>query len=144
MRMDKLTQKSQEALEQSQRISMEYNSSQVEPEHLLSALITQENGLVPAILGRMEVDLGLMKDRLETELRNMPKVYGAAGVQEGQVYISPKLNVILTHALRESERLKDDYVSVEHLLLAISEDEIMRTKVDYTIIGGKVVYSSGR
>jgi ATP-dependent Clp protease ATP-binding subunit ClpB len=116
MRLDKLTIKSQEALQGADSIAEKMEHQQVEPEHLLLALLEQREGIVIPILKKIGVDPALIKERLEMELGKAPKVYGAP-----ERFISPRLKVVFDSALREAERLKDEFISTEHLLLAISD-----------------------
>ncbi|HIE03819.1 MAG TPA: ATP-dependent chaperone ClpB [Candidatus Latescibacteria bacterium] len=116
IRWDKLTEKSQEVLQEAQSLAQDRSHSQIEPEHLLYALLAQEDGLTGAILGKLGVPPDGVIERMKAELDKLPRVYGG-----GQVYVSPKLNEVIQRAFSEAGRLKDEYVSVEHLLLALSD-----------------------
>ncbi|RKY65972.1 MAG: ATP-dependent chaperone ClpB [Candidatus Latescibacterota bacterium] len=116
MRWDKLTEKSQEVLQEAQALAQDRSHNQIEPEHLLYALLAQEDGLARAILSKLGVPHDGIIERTKAELDKLPKVYGG-----GQVYVSPKLNEVIQRAFSEAGRLKDEYVSVEHLLLALSD-----------------------
>ncbi|MHB9027230.1 MAG: Clp protease N-terminal domain-containing protein, partial [Candidatus Latescibacterota bacterium] len=118
MNMNKFTLKSQEALESAHNLAQEFRHSQVEPEHLLLALITQEEGIARSILSKLEASPDAVERRLREVLTAMPKVSGQA-----QVYLSPALSAALQAAQREADRLKDEYVTVEHLLLAVSQEK---------------------
>ena len=120
MRLDKLTEKSQEVIQEAQRIAQERSHSQMDAEHLLMALLEQEEGLARNLLSKVGVEVGALRSRLAQELDRMPKVYGG-GTSSGQLYVSPQLNRVLETAWSEAQRLKDEYVSVEHLLLALAE-----------------------
>ena len=117
MRFDKFTLKAQEAVQASQEIAGKYNHQAVEPDHLLIALLDQEGGIVPSILQKLGVDPGTVYQQVEAEIEKMPKQYGATA----QGYISPNLKKVFDNAWNEAQRLKDEYLSSEHLLLSISE-----------------------
>src|SRR3954452_15296766 len=115
---NQLTQKTQEALHVAQTKALRYGHTEVEPEHLLLALLDQSDGLAPRLLERAEIDTGAMRHELERHLESRPSVSGP-GAAPGQIYVSRALNQVLDSALAESKRLKDEYVSVEHILLAL-------------------------
>src|SRR4051812_26336143 len=117
---NKLTQKTQEALHDAQTKALRYGHTEVDVEHLLLALLDQPEGLVPRLLQRAEVDVGSLRAGLESHLEGRPSVSGP-GAEPGQVYVSRTLNRILDDAQSEADRLKDEYVSVEHVLLAMTE-----------------------
>jgi ATP-dependent Clp protease ATP-binding subunit ClpB len=118
MRLDKLTIKSQEALQQAQGLAEKRNHQAIDVEHLLFALMGQKEGVVLAILQKLGVPLGMVTERLEKALDRMPQITGAAG----QTYITPRLKKVIESAESEAEALKDEYVSTEHLLLAMVQD----------------------
>jgi ATP-dependent Clp protease ATP-binding subunit ClpB len=115
---NRLTQKSQEALHDAQTKALRYGHTEVEPEHLLLALLDQPEGLIPRLLLRAEVDSTALHAALEKAIEARPRVSGA-GAGAGQVYVSRALSQILDQAEQEAKRLKDEYVSVEHMLLAM-------------------------
>ncbi|MBE0432006.1 AAA family ATPase [candidate division WOR-3 bacterium] len=119
MRFDKFTQKAQEALAAAQEILDEYNHQELDMEHVFLALLRQEDGLVPKILQRLDVMPDAMMRRLQGSLDVRPKVYGGA---TAQMYITPRTKKLLALARAEAERMKDEYVGSEHILLAISEE----------------------
>jgi len=119
MRLDKFTIKAQEALQEAQSLAEKYEHQTVDVEHLLAALIEQKDGIVSSLLQKVGTDPQVILHQLDNELRKIPKVYGAGG----QLYISHRLKQVLDAAFVEAERLKDAYVSTEHLLLAIVEDK---------------------
>jgi ATP-dependent Clp protease ATP-binding subunit ClpB len=121
LNMNKFTVKSQEALESAINLASEYHQPQVEPEHLLLALLTQEEGITRSILSKLEAGPDAVEKRVRDLLGAMPKVSGQA-----QVYFSQSLSAIINSAQKEADRLKDDYVTVEHLLLAISQERSTR------------------
>jgi ATP-dependent Clp protease ATP-binding subunit ClpB len=115
--INRFTEKSQEAVLRAQQLAEELNHSQVEPEHLFAALLQQEEGVVPQVLQRVGANPRDLLQKLQTELGNMPKVSGG-GVQVG---ISPRLRKVLVGAHDEIQQFRDEYVSAEHLLLALIE-----------------------
>ena len=121
MNLNKFTLKSQEALEKSQSLAIEFSHAQIEPEHLLLSLVTQEDGLTRNILLKLEANPDAVETRTREVLSAMPKVSGQA-----QVMLSQSLSGILNNAQKEAGRLKDEYVTVEHLLLAISAEKSSR------------------
>ncbi|MBV9126218.1 MAG: ATP-dependent chaperone ClpB [Planctomycetes bacterium] len=121
MDMNRFTEKTQEALAGAQRRASQGGQQQVDVEHLLAALLDQEDGLAPAILGKAEVNLSGLKSRLDQELERLPRVTTESGGPD-QLYISGRLNRLLNQAETEAKRLKDEYVSIEHLLLAMTDD----------------------
>ncbi len=119
MDFNRLTDKSQEALLQAQGLAKKRANPQVEVEHVLLALLQREDGLVPQVLARAGLPLPKVVAELEGQLGKLPSV-GGGGAREG--FISPRLERVLDEAWREAEQLKDQFVSVEHLLLAILEE----------------------
>jgi ATP-dependent Clp protease ATP-binding subunit ClpB len=120
MQIDKLTLKSQEALQEAKAIAERKNHQQIDVEHLLLALLGQKEGIVIPILQKLGTHIDLIASQLEQELDRVPKVTGG-GV--GQVYISGRLNDLLNEAWKEAERLQDEYLSMEHLFLAICDEK---------------------
>jgi ATP-dependent Clp protease ATP-binding subunit ClpB len=115
--LNRFTEMSQQAVVSAQQIAEELNNSQVEPEHLLSALLHQSEGVVPAVLQRLGVNTQAMLQEVQNELKRLPKVTGG-GVQVG---ISPRLRQVLVRSHDEMQNFHDEYVSTEHLLLALLE-----------------------
>ncbi|MEW6231321.1 MAG: ATP-dependent chaperone ClpB [Chloroflexota bacterium] len=130
MNINRLTEKAQEATVAAQRLAEEQSHNQIEVEHLLYALLDQPEGLVSQILRRLQVDPGQAKQQVAGELARLPKVYG------GQVYVSARLKRVFDLAEQEASRLKDEFVSTEHLLLAIADEGDKGA-------GGRVLRSSG-
>ncbi len=118
MNINKLTQKSQEAFYEAQNIAIKLGHQEVSTEHLSLALLRQEKGLIPNLLSRMGIPVENIVKALEAELDKRPRV-ATAGQEPGKIYVSQKLSKVLVDAEEESEKLKDEYVSVEHLFLAI-------------------------
>lgn len=118
MRLDKFTIKSQEALEASAALAGQRNHQEIGPVHLLHSLLEQVDGVVLPVIQKLGARPQTVRERLEQDLAAIPRVFGAAG----QPYLSQALSRILQKAQTEAERMKDDYVSAEHLLLAIAEE----------------------
>jgi ATP-dependent Clp protease ATP-binding subunit ClpB len=121
MDMSKLTQKSQEALQEAQSVAGRLGHTETDGEHLLLALVDQPEGLVPRLLAQTGADVDALRAATEAELGRRPKVTGP-GASPGQVYLTRRLAGLLDAAEREARRLKDEYVSVEHLVLALAEE----------------------
>ncbi|HET9142952.1 ATP-dependent chaperone ClpB [Actinophytocola sp.] len=121
MDMNRLTQKSQEALQEAQSIATRHSHTEVDGEHLLAALLDQQDGLASRLLAGAGVDVEALRADVETDLARKPKVTGP-GTTPGQVYVTRRLATLLEAAEREAKRLKDEYVSVEHLVLALADE----------------------
>ena len=121
MNISRFTEKSQEALREAQSLATRRNHQGVDVEHLLLATLQQADGLAPAVLESGGANVAVLKQRLAQELERLPQVSGPAGTPE-QLYVTPRLNRVLTRAEDEAATLKDEYVSIEHLLLAMVED----------------------
>src|ERR1700716_312661 len=122
MNLNKLTDKAQEAVVEAQRVAEGRQHTQVEPEHLLSALVVQENGVVPAILEKLGVSPTQVSQRLNTTLNG----FARATTPGQQVYVSQRFRRVFESAQQEAERLKDDFVSTEHFLLAMADEPVLR------------------
>jgi len=116
MRMDRLTLKVQEALQAAQALAREHSHQALEPLHLLAALLDQEDGVVDPVLQKLGVSPQTLSGRVRSELERMPKVYGA----DAGSHLGGRLQQVLEKAWSEAERLKDDYLSSEHVLLALA------------------------
>jgi ATP-dependent Clp protease ATP-binding subunit ClpB len=121
MDTNKLTQKSQEALQSAQTKALRFGHQEVDVEHLLLALLEQPEGLVPRLLARMDVPGSQLATEVERELTRRPSVSGP-GAEAGKVYITQRLQKLFVTAEDEAKRLKDEYVSVEHLVLAMLDE----------------------
>ncbi|MFD6278042.1 ATP-dependent chaperone ClpB [Streptomyces sp. NPDC060209] len=121
MDMNRLTQKSQEALQEAQTATGRMGQTEVDGEHLLLALLDQEDGLIPRLLQQAGAEPKELRAAVREELSRRPKVTGP-GAAPGQVFVTQRLAGLLDAAEREAKRLKDEYVSVEHLLLALAEE----------------------
>jgi len=119
MRYDKMTVKAQEALQEADSLVTKYNHSAVDVEHYLMVLLNQQDGVVPPLLDRIGVDRKALAGDLEKILSDKPRMYGTSA----QVGLSPELSNVLRQAEREAESLKDDYISAEHIFLAILHQE---------------------
>ncbi len=119
MQFDKFTLKSQEALQEAKGVAERHHHQQIDVEHLLLALISQKEGTVIPILQKLGANVDLMVSQLNDELNRIPKVTGEGA---GQVYLSSRVNEIFNMAWKEAERLMDEYLSTEHLLLAIADE----------------------
>jgi ATP-dependent Clp protease ATP-binding subunit ClpB len=116
MNMNKFTEKAQEAVVAAQTLAGEYNHAEVTPEHLLVALTEQAGGIVPSILRKLTVDPAQISSDTRKLLEARPKTHGA------DLRLSPRMNLIFDSALAEAQRLQDEYVSTEHLLLALATE----------------------
>jgi ATP-dependent Clp protease ATP-binding subunit ClpB len=114
--LNRLTQKAQEAVIGAQSLAGEYSHGQIEPEHLLLALLRQSDGIVPQIVQKLEANPAEMAQALQGELQRKPKVYGATT----QVGLSRELSRALDEAEKAAKRMRDEYISSEHLLLALT------------------------
>jgi ATP-dependent Clp protease ATP-binding subunit ClpB len=117
LNLNKFTEKAQEAVLSAQQLAESRHHSQLDAEHLLMALLTQEEGLAPQVLGKLNADIDAIRRETEALLSRQAQAYGAT-----QVYMSPRLKQVLDSAQKEAERMKDEYVSTEHLLIAIAEE----------------------
>jgi len=117
MDINRLTEKTQEALHAAQSEALRRGNQQVDVEHLLSALLSQEGGLATSILKRAGANVEALATRLDQDLDRLPKVSGPTGTPE-QIYVTARLNKLFTRAEDEAKHLKDDFISVEHFLLA--------------------------
>ena len=113
MNIQKFTQKSMEAVQNCEKLAYDYGNQEIEQEHLLVALLQQENGLIPQMIEKMEIQLEHFKENATRRLEARTKVSG------GQVFVGKDLNQVLIHAEDEAKAMGDEYVSVEHLFLAL-------------------------
>jgi ATP-dependent Clp protease ATP-binding subunit ClpB len=121
MDINKMTQKTQEALQSAQDIALKRGHVEVDGEHLLAALLEQEGGLVPRLLQKMDVQVPELVAALKKELDRRPSVSGP-GVEGGKIYVTQRLNRLLLKAEEEAKHLRDEFISVEHLLLALVDE----------------------
>jgi len=121
MDLSKFTEKSQAALMEAQNIATRNQHQAVDVEHLLLALLEQEGGLIPRLFERARVNPELIKAKVEEELARLPRVSGTDVTRQG-IYITQRLNRLLVTARDHARRMKDEYVSVEHLVLAMFDE----------------------
>jgi ATP-dependent Clp protease ATP-binding subunit ClpB len=115
MNLEQFTQKAQEAVLEAQRLAGEYNHSQIEPDHLLAALLRQADGVAPQVIARIGVNVPALVGEVESALASRPKVHGS----NAPVGLARAASDALNAAEREAKTMKDDYVSTEHILLAL-------------------------
>ena len=130
MDTQKFTEKSISAIENAHGEAVRLHNSELSTLHLLNALVTQENGLVPRIFEKMELDSEKITKDLQQSLKSLPTLTNGA---TGRVVSSGEMNLVLVRAEDEAEKLKDEYVSVEHLLLALTDegDKTLAGKIRY-------------
>jgi len=121
MKFDKFTEKAQEALQGAAELARDNGQQAVEPEHLLLALVREEEGVARTLLERAGASVQALEPALVSMVERFPKVSGG-----GQPYLSAALNKALEQAEKEADRLKDEYISTEHLLLALADNKLMR------------------
>ncbi len=118
LRFDKMTVKAQEALQQANDVAARHENQQIEPVHLLEALVSQTDGVVPPLLARLGIRSEALTQEIAREIARLPKVQGFA-----QQHLGKPLNSVLERAFAEAERFKDEYVSTEHLFLALAGED---------------------
>ena len=120
MRLDRLTIKAQEAIQSSQQLAEKHGHQQIDPEHLLKAIIDQKDGAIPPLLDRIGVSPNLLLSKIDEVVDRLPKVSG-----EGldRAYISRRTQNILDRSSKEAGQMKDEYVSLEHIIIAIAEED---------------------
>ena len=125
MNMNQFTQKSIEALQDMQSIAMQNGNQQVEGVHLLSALVSKEDGLIPNLITQSGISPEAVKSLADEAINSLPKV---SGMQADKLYLSRELDGVLTEAEAQAKKMKDEYVSVEHLMLALFSKADMKVK----------------
>ncbi|WP_083751912.1 Clp protease N-terminal domain-containing protein [Saccharothrix sp. ALI-22-I] len=135
MDTERLTQKSQQALHDAQTKALRFGHTEVDGEHLLLALLDDPEGLVPRLLDQAGVGPDALRAGVEAELGRRPRVSGP-GASPGQIFLTQRLARLLDTAEREAKRLKDEYVSVEHLVIALIEE-------GKTTAAGRVLHEHG-
>jgi ATP-dependent Clp protease ATP-binding subunit ClpB len=118
LRFDKMTVKAQGALQQANEVAASHENQQIEPVHLLAALVSQTDGVVPSLLTRLGIHSEALTQEIEREIGRLPKVQGIA-----QQHLGKPLDKVLERAFDEAERFKDEYVSTEHLFLALAGED---------------------
>jgi len=117
MNLEKFTIKAQEALGNAQQMVISLNQQQLEPEHVFKVLLQDSEGIIPVILKKLGVDPSDVERQIDLAIGKFPKVHGAPG----QIYASPDFNLLVNRAMNHAKKLKDDFVSTEHLLLAMAD-----------------------
>ena len=117
MRLDKFTLRGQEAIQAGIELAERNQNQQVEPEHLLCAMLEQAEGIVRPLLGKLGANVQVVLNDCQAAIARFPKVQG------GQQYFSPRLTQVFTAAQKQAEKMQDEYISTEHLLLAITEEK---------------------
>src|SRR5260221_2621624 len=118
LRFEKMTVKAQEAVQNAQEVAAHHENQQIEPIHLLAALVSQADGVVPSLLTRLGARSETLSQEIEKEIGRLPKVQGF-----GQQHMGRPLNAVLERAFKEADSFKDEYVSTEHLFLAIAAQD---------------------
>jgi ATP-dependent Clp protease ATP-binding subunit ClpB len=119
MKLDKFTIKSQEAIQDAVNIADSFKHQQVDPEHLVLAMLRQKDGIIPELVESLGISTYSLIKKLEEELKTKPEVHGHAS----EAYVSARLNQVLKEASNEAQKLKDEYVSVEHIFLSAAEEK---------------------
>ena len=118
MNSQQFTEKSRAALNDAQQMTVEYQNQEVTQEHLLRALLSDPQGLIPQLLQKMGKDTGLLDTRLETLIQRIPKVMGS-GREPDKIYIGSDVERALVAAREAAQQMKDEYISVEHIFLGL-------------------------
>lgn len=121
MELNKFTQKSMEAINQAENKALRNGNTEIDLEHLLLALLEQQEGLIPHLFNKMDISLGSFQQEVEKLLQKKPQVSGP-GRESGKIYVSQSVNNVLLNAEDEAKRLTDEYISVEHLFLALIKE----------------------
>ena len=119
MRFDKFTLKAQEIIQTAQQLAEKFGHQQIEPEHLVKAILDQKEGVIPPLLGKIGAERNQLISSFESALDNLPKVSGAG---YGQAFLSQRAKAVLDKAFAEAEQVKDEFVSLEHILLAVTDE----------------------
>ena len=120
MRFDKFTIKSQELIQNAQALASQHHNQQIEPEHLLTAMLAETSGIAGTMLRKLGASPGEIAQEVNAAVARLP---GVSGTGTGEVYISPRSKAVLEQAFAEATNMKDEYVSIEHILLAISDEK---------------------
>ncbi len=120
MDINKMTQKSQEALQRAQNLAVEHGHQEIAPEHLLEALIQEESELIPRLLNNINIPLALIKEKAQRAINKLPRISGP-GMSPDKFYVNRELSQLLVKSEEEMKALKDEYLSVEHMVLAMIE-----------------------
>jgi ATP-dependent Clp protease ATP-binding subunit ClpC len=142
LRFDKFTERAQDAAARAYEILQRYGHNQVDTEHILLALLEQPDGVIPQIIQKLSVDLSLLRTRIDEILRRSPRtaaIYGQGGMN--QVFITPRVKRVIDLANEEARRLNDEYISTEHIFLAILDERntaTARVMSDFNITRDRV------
>jgi ATP-dependent Clp protease ATP-binding subunit ClpC len=118
-RFDRFTERAQDATQRALEILQRYGHTQIDTEHVMLALLEQPEGVIPQILEALNVDAEALKQRIDEDLRTSPRAAAIYGGGAGQVFITPRVNRVIEGAQEEASRLNDEYISTEHIFLAI-------------------------
>ena len=141
IRFDRFTERAQDAAARAYEILHRYGHSQVDTEHILLALLEQTDGVVPQILERLAIDVGALRSRIDDILRESPRTATIYGQGTNQVFITPRLKSIIDRANEEANRLRDEYISTEHIFLALLGERntsVAGTMAEYGITRDRV------
>ena len=122
MDLNRFTQKSQEALQQAQSIAARVGHQQIDVEHLMSAFLSDAQGVLPRVLTKMDIDPQALAQGVDGLLAKLPRISGP-GAEAGKIYVTQRLSKVMADAEEQAKRLKDEYVSVEHFVLALLAGE---------------------
>jgi ATP-dependent Clp protease ATP-binding subunit ClpC len=141
MRFDRFTERASDAAQRASEIIQRYGHNQIDTEHILLALIEQPQGVIPQILEKLNVDIEALSERIDQQLRGSPKanIYGGGA---GQIFITPRVKRVVDMANEEANRLNDEYISTEHIFLAILSERntaIARLLADENITKERVI-----
>ncbi len=120
MRFDRFTLKAQEVIQGAQQLAEKFGNQEIEPEHLVRTILDQPEGVIPPILGKIGVNQNQLIEEFQAALEKKPKVSGGG---YGQAYLSSRAKAVLDKAFEEAENMKDEYVSLEHILMTVSEEK---------------------
>ena len=141
IRFDRFTERAQDAAARAYEILHRYSHSQVDTEHILLALLEQTDGVVPQILERLNIDVSGLRSRVDDILRQSPRTATIYGQGTNQVFITPRLKAVIDRANEEANRLRDQYISTEHIFLALLGERntaTARTFAEYNISRDRV------
>ncbi len=127
MNMQSFTQKSIESITQAQSIAIQNQNMQIEEEHLLYSLVNQQNGFIPELLKKMNVNVESFKSEIQKAIKSLPGVTGS-GREPDKVYVSNEVDRVLINAEEEAKKMQDEYVSVEHILLGLINNPNTKVK----------------
>lgn len=141
LRFDRFTERAQDAAARAYEILQRYGHNQVDTEHILLALLEQTDGVIPQILDRLSIDVSSLRTRVDDILRQSPRTAAIYGQGTNQVFITPRLKSVIDRANEEANRLRDEYISTEHIFLAILSERntaIAKAMADYNITRDRV------